>query len=151
MKYIIILPLFLFILNCSTNNISNIHGFRLLDIKTEKIKINKTNKNDIRKILGPPSSISEFNDIWFYIERKKTNQKIYKLGRKIISENNVLILNFDVKGIVISKQILDINDMNKIKIADKKTLKKYEQDNLVFNMLSTLREKINAPTRNKKE
>ena len=52
---------------------------------------------------------------------------------------------------VISKEIIDLEDMNKIKIADKKTLKKFKQDNMVYNVLSTLREKINAPTRNKKK
>ena len=151
MKYILYLSLFLFTLNCSINKVSNIHGFRLLDTKSEKLLISKTNKNDVRKILGPPSSISKFDDIWFYIERKKTNQKIFKLGKKKISKNNVLIIEFDNKGIVISKEILDINDMNEIKIADKKTIKKYEQDNMIYNILSTLREKINAPTRNKKK
>ncbi len=151
MKYILYLSLFLFTLNCSINKVSNIHGFRLLDTKSEKLVISKTNKNDVRKILGPPSSISKFDDIWFYIERKKTNQKIFKLGKKKISKNNVLIIEFDNKGIVISKEILDINDMNEIKIADKKTIKKYEQDNMIYDILSTLREKINAPSRNKKK
>ncbi len=151
MKYILYLSLFLFTLNCSINKVSNIHGFRLLDTKSEKILISKTNKNDVREILGPPSSISKFDDIWFYIERKKTNQKISSLGKKKLSKNNVLIIEFDNKGIVISKEILDINDMNEIKIADKKTIKKYEQDNMIYNILSTLREKVNAPTRNKKK
>ena len=151
MKYILYLSFFLFTHNCSTDKVSNIHGFRLLDTKSEKLVISKTNKNDVRKILGPPSSISKFDDIWFYIERKKTNQKIFKLGKKRISKNNVLIIEFDNKGIVISKEILDINDMNEIKIADKKTIKKYEQDNMIYNILSTLREKINAPSRNKKK
>ena len=40
--------------------------------------------------------------------------------------------------------------MNDLKIADKKTLKKFKQDNYVYNILSTLKEKINAPTRKKK-
>ena len=151
MKYILYLSLFLFTLNCSINKVSNIHGFRLLDTKTEKLLISKTNKNDVRKILGPPSSKSKFDDIWFYIERKKTNQKIFSLGKKKLSKNNVLIIEFDNKGIVKSKEVLDIKDMNEIKFADKKTIKKYEQDNMIYSILSTLREKINAPTRNKKK
>ena len=151
MKYILFLSIFLFTLNCSINKVSNNHGFRSLDTKSEKIQLSKTNKNDVRKILGPPSSISNFDEIWFYIERKKTNQKIFKLGKQKISKNNVLIIKFDNKDMVISKEIVDLDDMNKIKIADKKTLKKFKQDNVVYNVLSTLREKINAPTRNKKK
>ena len=62
-----------------------------------------------------------------------------------------MILEFDKRGLVASKKILDINNMNDIKIAEKKTLKKFEQDNLLYNILATLREKVNAPTRNKKK
>ena len=151
MKYILYLSLFLFTLNCSINKVSNIHGFRSLDTKSEKILISKTNKNDVREILGPPSSISNFDDVWFYIERKKTNQQILKLGKKKISKNNVLLLKFDTMGLVVSKEIIDIDDMNEIKISEKKTTKKFKQDNTIYNIFSTLREKINAPTRNRKK
>ena len=38
---------------------------------------NKTNKNDIMKILGNPSTKSKFdNDVWIYIERKQTQSKL---------------------------------------------------------------------------
>tara|TARA_B100001027_G_C16198307_1_gene299388 strand:- start:36 stop:491 length:456 start_codon:yes stop_codon:yes gene_type:complete len=151
MKYILYFSVFLFTLNCSINKVSNIHGFRSLDTKSEKILISKTNKNDVREILGPPSSISNFDDVWFYIERKKTNQQILKLGKKKISKNNVLLLKFDTMGLVVSKEIIDIDDMNEIKIAEKKTSKKFKQDNTIYNIFSTLREKINAPTRNRKK
>ena len=40
--------------------------------------------------------------------------------------------------------------MQDLKIAEKKTIKKFSQNNLVYDVLSTLREKINAPTRRKK-
>tara|TARA_A100001015_G_scaffold261907_1_gene307718 strand:+ start:62 stop:517 length:456 start_codon:yes stop_codon:yes gene_type:complete len=151
MKYILYFSVFLFTLNCSINKVSNVHGYRSLDTKSEKILLHKTNKNDVREILGPPSSISNFDDIWFYVERKKTNQKIFKLGKKKISKNNVIILKFDSKGMLLSKEVIDIEDMNEIKIADKKTIKKFKQDNMMYNVLSTLREKINAPNRNKKK
>ncbi len=151
MKYILYLSVFLFTLNCSINKVSNIHGFRSLDTKSEKIVLSKTNKNDVREILGPPSSISNFDDIWFYIERKKTNQQILKLGKKKISKNNVLLLKFNSMGLVVSKEVIDIADMNEIKISEKKTTKTFKQDNTIYNIFSTLREKINAPTRNKKK
>ena len=150
MNYKLLIFLFLFTLNCTLNKVSNTHGFRFLETKFDKIVVNETNKNDMRKIIGPPSSISKFGDVWFYIERKKINQKLLKLGKKKISKNHILIVNFDNKGIIIKKDLLDLNNMNDIKIAEKKTTKKFEQDNFVYNLLATLREKINAPTRNKK-
>ena len=63
---------------------------------------------------------------------------------------NLLIIEFNKMGLVKEKTLLDLNDMNDIKIADIKTEKKFSQDNFVYNLLSTLRDKINAPTRQKK-
>ena len=150
MKYFIFFILFFFTLNFSINKVSNLHGFRFIDTKFEDIKINKTNKNDVRKIIGPPSSISKFEDMWFYIERKKTNQNLLKLGRKKLAKNNILIIEFNNLGMVSSKELLNLNDMNDLKRAELKTNKKFDQDNFVSNLLSTLREKINAPTRRRK-
>ncbi len=149
-KIIIFFFIFLFTLNCSINKVSNTHGFRLIDSKYDKILLDKTNKNDVRKIIGPPSSKSEFQDIWLYIERHKTNQSLFKLGNKKIEKNNVLIIEFNSMGIVSDKKLLDISNMNDLKIAEKVTQKKFSQDNFVFNILSTLREKINAPARREK-
>ena len=143
MKNISLIILFFFTINCSLNNVSNTHGFRFLETKTNKIVINKTNKNDIKKLIGPPSSVSNFNDIWLYIERKKTNQSIYKLGKKKISKNNILILEFNSMGLVSSKKFLKLEDMNDIKIAEKVTNKKFKNDNKIYDILSTLRNKIN--------
>ena len=151
MKVYLLIFLFLFTLNCSINKVSNLHGYRSMENKYEKIIPDKSNKNDLRKLIGPPSSISKFDDIWFYIERKKTNQSLYKLGKKKISSNNILIVEFNSLGLVEKKSLLDLNDMNDLMIAEKKTEKKFSQNNLVYNILSTLREKVNAPTRNRKK
>ena len=150
MKAYLLISIFLFTLNCSINKVSNLHGFRFVDTKIDKIELNKSNKNDVRKIIGPPSSKSTFNDSWLYFERKKTNQSLFKLGKKNISTNNILIIEFNNMGLVKDKTLLDLNDMNDIKIAEKKTKKEFAQDNFVYNLLSTLRNKINAPTRRKK-
>ena len=82
MKFIIII-IFLFIVNCSGNKVSNFHGSKQLETKFNIIKVNKTNKNDLVKLIGPPSSVSDFdNNKWFYIERLKTNQSLIKLGNQ---------------------------------------------------------------------
>ncbi len=150
MKKIIIFLIFLITTSCSINKVSSIHGYRFLDTKQEKIILNKSNKNDVRKLIGPPSSVSKFDDIWIYIERKKTNQSLMKLGVKKISKNNILMISFNNMGLVSEKKFLNLSNMNELKIEEKKTIKKYKQDNFVYNILSTLREKINAPTRRNK-
>tara|TARA_B100000945_G_C20081661_1_gene457110 strand:- start:136 stop:603 length:468 start_codon:yes stop_codon:yes gene_type:complete len=148
-KFFLIL-LFLFTLNCSTNKVSNNHGFNSLHTKYEKIIINKTNKNDIIDIIGPPSSISEFdNNKWLYIERKKVNQSIFKLGVKKIDKNNILIVQFSNIGILKNKKLLNLNDMNDVKYVKKITEKEFSQNTVMTGLLSSLREKINAPARNR--
>ena len=114
---IILLLIFFFTLNCSINKVSNIHGFRYLDVKYDKIHLNKSNKNDVKNLIGPPSSISSFDETWLYVERKKTNQSIFKLGKKKIESNNILLLEFSNSGLVTNKELLNLSDMNDLKIA----------------------------------
>ena len=148
MKFIILSSfIFFFTLNCSLNKVSNSHGSRFIETKYDKIVLNKSNKNDVRNLIGPPSSISSFNGNWFYIERKKTNGSLLKLGKKKILSNNIIILEFNSKGLVSDKDLLSIKDMKDIKKAEKVTKKKYGQDTVLYDIFSTLREKINAPTR----
>ena len=149
MKYFIIL-IFIFILNCSGNKVTNYHGTKLLNNKYEMIEVNVSNKNDIIKILGAPSTKSDFNkNVWFYFERLKTNQSLIKLGAQKIKRNNILIVKLDNKGILKSKELLDLNDMNDIKYIKTVTTKEFKNNNLIYGIFSSLREKINAPLRNR--
>jgi len=147
---ILILFIFLFTLNCSSNKVSNNHGLISLQTKFEKITINKTNKNDVINIIGPPSSISKFDENkWFYIQRIKTNQSLFKLGIKKIKKNDILIVKFNNRGIIEDKKILSINDMNDIKFSKDITEKEFKQNDVLFKVFSSLREKANAPARNR--
>ena len=97
MKFFFII-LFTFIINCSGNKVSNYHGIKSLENKFEKIEINITNKNDLLKLIGPPSTKSDFNiNKWFYLERLKTNQSLFKFGKQKIKKNNILIVELDKK------------------------------------------------------
>jgi len=150
MKYLTLF-IFLFILSCSVNKVKNNHGVLLLENKYNKIQINKSNTNDIIKIFGPASTKSTFdNKIWIYIERKKTNKSIFKLGNQKIEKNNVVVLEINNKGILSKKEIYDITNMNKHKFSQKKTEKKYQKDSYIYGVLSSLRDKIDAPIKRNK-
>ena len=147
---IIFFLLFIFIVNCSSNKLSNNHGLISLQAKYDKIIINKTNKNDILKIIGPPSSISSFDkNKWFYIQTKRENQSLFKLGIKKIKKNNVLVVAFNSKGILEKKKILKKQDMNDIKYVKDTTEKDYKQSNTIYKILSSLRQKANSSVRNR--
>ena len=149
MKFIIII-IFLFIVNCSGNKVSNFHGSKQLETKFNIIKVNKTNKNDLVKLIGPPSSVSDFdNNKWFYIERLKTNQSLIKLGNQKIEKNNVLIVQLDNSGIVREKKLLDLENMKDVKYLNTTTEKDFKNESILYNIFSSLREKINAPSKNR--
>jgi len=79
----LLIIIFLLTINCSNNKVVKSHGISALDLKSEKIIINKSNKNDVIEILGKPSSESLFDEnVWFFLQREKVNQSIFKLGKQ---------------------------------------------------------------------
>ena len=118
------------------------------------IIVAETNKNDIIKLLGPPSVKSTFNeDLYFYIERKTTTGKLITLGKKKFLENNVLVLEIDKRGILSKKEFYDLNKMKNIKIVSNETKVDYKKQSFIYEFLSSMRQKVNDPLgkRNKKD
>ena len=143
---LLLLLILLLTINCSLNNVVKHHGVHFLDKKQTKLKITETNKNDTRKILGPPSTESSFdNDIWIYIERKTTVSNIRSLGKKKLLVNNVLVLEFDQRGLLLKKDFYNKDQMNEIKIAQNETKVLNKKNSFIRNILVSLRQKINDP------
>ena len=146
MKKILILPIFFLILNCSFNKVIQNHGVHNLEKKQAKLKLNKTNKNDIFKIIGPPSTKSTFDtDIYIYIERKTSSSKLTKLGKKKLIRNNVLVLEVDTKGILVSKNFYNIEDMKKMNFDESVTEINQSRKSFIYNFLYSVRQKIDDP------
>ena len=149
MKLLIFIT-FIFIINCSGNKVSNYHGSKLLESKYSKIQVNITNKNDLINLIGQPSTKSDFNkNIWFYFERLKSNQSLLKLGTQKIEKNNVLVVELNEKGLLKNKKLYNLDNMNDLKFLKDVTNKEFKNKNLFYGVLTSLREKINAPMRNR--
>ncbi len=148
---IFLLFIFFITVNCSGNKVTNYHGAKLLEEKFNEIQINVSNKNDLINIIGPPSTVSDFNpNKWFYIERLKTNQSLFKLGNQVIKKNNILIVELNEKGILKNKNLLNLDNMNDIKYLKNVTAKDFKKkEKILSGVLSSFREKINAPMRNR--
>ena len=143
---ILLIILTLFLTNCKLNKIVNHHGIHNLELKSTELIINQTNINDIKRILGPPSSKSYFdNNIIIYLERKTSNSKLLKLGKRKLLTNNVLLLEIDNKGILIKKDFLDKEDLNKLKISQKVTGIKTQKESFIKQALSNILNKIDDP------
>ena len=117
-----------------------------LEKKQTKLKVNFTNKNDIVKLIGPPSTKSTFdNDVYIYIERSTTGAKITKLGKKKLIKNDVLVLELNKSGILLSKKFFNKEDMNEINFTENTTSINYSKKSFIYNFLSSIRQTIDDP------
>ena len=104
-KLLLILLLPFIIAACQKNEVLKTHGIAYLDKREKLITINQSNKNDVVKILGHPSTKGmENNNLWIYIERTLTKSVAFKLGKNHLKKNNVLVLEFNKYGILEKKE-----------------------------------------------
>ena len=143
---IILIILAIFLTSCKLNKIVNHHGTHNLETKSKELFINKTNINQIRSLLGPPSSTSYFDgNILIYLERKTSNSKLLKLGKKKLLANNVLLLEVNDKGMLINKEFLNKADLKKYKFSEKVSDKSLGRQSFIYRALSGVRTKLNDP------
>ena len=132
--------------NCSFKPVVKHHGVPFLEKKQSELVVNRSNKNDIKKILGNPSTTSKFdNDVWIYIERKQTQSKLKNLGRMKIFKNDVLVLEIDSSGILKKKEFYNKEDMENIKIVEATTETGFSRNSFIYDFMSSMRQKINDP------
>ena len=142
--YIIFLSII--VSNCAFKQVVKHHGIPFLEKKQSSLIDNKTNKNEIIKILGNPSTKSKFdNDIWIYIERKQTQSKLTNLGKMKIYKNDILVLEIDKFGILKKKEFYNKDDMKNLKIVKATTDSGFKRNNFIYNFMSSMRQKINDP------
>jgi|TARA_B110000114_G_scaffold126138_1_gene132197 outer membrane protein assembly factor BamE (lipoprotein component of BamABCDE complex) len=146
-NFLIFILTFVFFANCSLSKVEKRHGTPFLEKKEKLLLINKTNKNDILRDLGSPSTQSFFDkDIWIYIEKITTTDSLIRLGRKNNLVSNVLVLEINNKGLLSSKKIYSLKDINNLNFTAMETTKT-EKDSFVYGVLSNLRQKIDSPKR----
>jgi len=140
-----LLILLLFTSNCSFNKVEKRHGVPFLEKKNKELTVNKSNKNDIINLIGYPSTKSYFdNDIWIYIENKSTKSSLIKFGKTKYTENNVLVLEINSRGLLEKKKFYNIDDVNNIKYSEKAT-QSTDKDSFVYGFLSSVKQKIDSP------
>ena len=145
-KYLLIIITFLLISNCGLNKVIKHHGIHFLEEKHNKLKINNSNKNDIRELLGPATTTSSFDtNVLIYIERKTSSSKLSKLGKKKLLLNNVLVLEVNNRGLLVSKKFYNKDDMNKLNFEKDITYINYSKKGFIYNFLSSIRQKANDP------
>jgi len=142
--YISLLLLFI-LLGCQLQDPDKNHGIIFLENRSNKLILNKSNKNDVLKIIGNPHSKSFDDDnTWIYIERTLSKGKYHKLGRHVLKTNNALVLGFDKYGILKSKKIYTKDDIQKIAFSAEKTENKLTKKSFVESFLSSVKQKMHG-------
>ena len=140
-KIIIILSVILS--GCKVQDPLKSHGILYLENRAKKLTINKSNKNDVIRIIGQPHIKSELeNNSWIYLERTLSKGKYHELGRHKLTENNVLVLDFNKFGILKGKEFLDKEDINKIKFSKNKTENDLSKKSFVQTFLQSIKQKM---------
>ena len=128
---------------CQRNEVIKTHGLSYLEKREKLIVVNKSNKNDTIKFLGPPATKGMIDDsLWIYIERTTTRGTLLKLGRSYLKKNNVLVLEFDKYGILSKKEFYDKENMKKVSFAKVITENEIRKENFIYSFLSSIRQKM---------
>ena len=143
LKSIYILSFFILLLGCQLKEPQKNHGILFLENRSAKLKVDVSNQNDVIKSIGHPhsKSINDENE-WFFVERTLTKGEFHKLGKNILKESNILVLNFDKYGILKEKVFLTKEDIKKLSFSNKETSNELSQKSFVQKFLTSLRDKM---------
>ena len=135
--------MFIILSGCKLQEPLKTHGIVYLENRANKLIINKSNKNDVIKIFGQPQIKNSDNvDTWIYLERILTKGKYHKLGKHVVKQNNILILDFNKYGILKNKKLLNKEDIKQIKFSKKNTENELSQKNFIRSFLESIRQKM---------
>ena len=130
-------------LGCQLKEPQQNHGILFLENRSAKLQIDISNQNDVIKEIGHPhsKSINDENE-WIFIKRTFTKGEFHKLGKNILKESNILVLNFDKYGILKEKVFLTKEDIKKLSFSNKETSNELSQKSFVQKFLTSLRDKM---------
>jgi outer membrane protein assembly factor BamE (lipoprotein component of BamABCDE complex) len=116
-----------------------VHGVSNLKNKIKLIKINKTNKNDIFKIMGPAPIKNKDDKRWTYFEVRETKTKY---GIRDIYLNDYVEIFFNNYGIAKKIDFYDLEKMKNIKFTEEKTKTMGVKDTFSRNLLNSTRKRM---------
>ena len=140
---ILFLSLIVILSSCQLQDPNKTHGIFFLENRAKELTLNSSNKNDVMKIIGNPQIKNENNkESWIYLERTLSKGKFHKLGKHLLMDNNVLVLDFDKYGILKNKIFLSKEDINKIQFTKKTTINNLSKKSFVQSFLESVRQKM---------
>jgi len=142
-NHVKLLLLFIILSACQIQDPLKTHGIIYLENRSKKLITDKTNKNDVIRIIGAPQIKNEIsNSDWIYVERVLSKGKYHELGKHKLEENNVLVLSFDKFGILTDKKLFKKEDIKKLKFTKKNTENDLSKKSFVQSFLESVRQKM---------
>ena len=143
-KRFLFLFLFFILIGCQFQEPLKTHGIMYIENRSEKLVVNKSNKNDVIKVMGKPQikDNQASGETWIYVERVLTKGKLLKLGQNIVKTNNILVLNFSKYGILKEKNLLNKEDRNDIQFSMRNTENNISQKSFVQKFLQSIKTKM---------
>ena len=87
--------------------------------KLAQVTIDVHKRDDIRTLLGAPSTIGTFEDsIWYYIGRRTTQ---FAFFRETIIDQKVIVMFFTDQGVVEQVKVYDQDDLREISLVKRTT------------------------------
>ena len=142
LKIIIIISFFI-LTNCQLQDPIKSHGIVYLENRSKKLQINDSNKNDVIRIFGQPQIKDEIDqNTWIYIERILSKGKFHKLGRHVLEENNVLVLQFNKYGVLNNLEFFNKENMNDVSFSKMETTNELSKESFVESFLQSIKQKM---------
>ena len=108
--YTLTLVAFLAVTGCTKR--VDTHGNIVKQTQLDRIQIGTHNQRDVASILGSPSATGTFdNSRWYYFTEKAA---VHALGSQKVLERDIIILDFNDKGVVTAMSFKNKDDANKI-------------------------------------
>ena len=147
MKKNILFILIFLTFSCKLTPITKISGIQNLDEKLKSIEIGRSNKNDVRELLGYSVVFEPDNEnIWYYMEIQESRNFF---GKKIILKNLFVVLEFDNKSILLKKEIYTPGDIDKDIFAKEITESKTIDKNFIKDFLNSTRKRMQSSKKSK--
>ncbi|MDX2222546.1 MAG: outer membrane protein assembly factor BamE [Rhodospirillaceae bacterium] len=106
------------------------------DDSLSKLAPGEQTRQDVRNLLGTPSTTSVFDgETWYYISAQTTQYAFYPVEEL---ERSVYKVNFDQRGILRDVTKLDLNDGREVQIVARETPSKGRELSLIEQLIGNL-------------
>ena len=114
-KLFLLINLFFAIISCSQPNLT--YSGKIIDQKNLN-NLNISNKNYLVKNFGQPSFIDPIENKYFYYSEKTKENNFFSKKKEY---SYIFVFKFDQNDVVVEKKVLNLNELEKIKISKIRT------------------------------